>query len=84
MITMPVIDMAKTGQNIRNLRITKGLTIKDLQRLFGFETPQAIYKWQYGKALPSIDNLVALAAVLQVSIDDILIVQNEMYDCIGA
>ena len=34
MITMPVIDMAKTGQNIRNLRITKGLTIKDLQRLF--------------------------------------------------
>ena len=76
MITMPVIDMAKTGQNIRNLR--------DLQRLFGFETPQAIYKWQYGKALPSIDNLVALAAVLQVSIDDILIVQNEMYDCKGA
>mgnify|MGYP000885988541 CR=1 FL=1 len=76
MITMPVIDMAKTGQNIRNLRITKGLTIKDLQRLFGFETPQAIYKWQHGTAMPAIDNLVVLAAVLNVSIDEIVIVET--------
>ena len=76
MITMPVIDMAKTGQNIRNLRISKGLTVKDLQRLFGFETPQAIYKWQHGTAMPAIDNLVVLAAVLNVSIDEIVIVET--------
>ena len=76
MITMPVIDMAKTGQNIRNLRISKGLTVKDLQRLFGFETPQAIYKWQRGKSLPTVDNLYALGALLDVPMEDILVPAN--------
>lgn len=73
MCTMPMIDMAKTGQNIVNLRKQAGLSVKDLQDAFGFGTPQAIYKWQQGLALPTIDNLVALAALLDVTIDDILI-----------
>ena len=41
----PVIDMAATGQNIVLLRKRAGLTVKDLQNIFGFSTPQAIYKW---------------------------------------
>jgi len=49
------------------------LTVKDLQDAFGFGTPQAIYKWQQGLALPTIDNLVVLAALLGVKIDDILV-----------
>ena len=40
---------------------------------FGFEEPQAIYKWQKGKSLPTVDNLYALAALLQVTVDDILV-----------
>ena len=50
-----------------------GLTVRDLQDAFGFGTPQAIYKWQQGLALPTIDNLVVLAALLGVTIDDILV-----------
>ena len=73
MCTMPMIDMAKTGQNIVNLRKQAGMSVKDLQDAFGFGTPQAIYKWQQGLALPTIDNLVALAALLDVTIDDILV-----------
>ena len=45
--------------------------------VFGFNTPQAIYKWQRGDALPTVDNLVALAAVFEVQIDDILIFQGD-------
>ncbi len=71
--TMPIIDMIKTGQNIVILRKQAGLSVKDLQDAFGFGTPQAIYKWQQGLALPTIDNLVALAALLGVKIDDILV-----------
>ena len=71
--TMPVIDMVKTGQNIMKLRVAAGLSVKDLQDVFGFATPQAIYKWQQGLALPTIDNLVVLAALLGVSIDDIIV-----------
>ena len=73
MVNLPVIDMARTGQNIGRLRKQAGLSVKDLQDIFGFATPQAIYKWQQGAALPTIDNLVVLAAVLQVRVDDILV-----------
>ena len=73
MMNLPVIDMARTGQNIGRLRKQAGLSVKDLQDIFGFATPQAIYKWQQGVALPTIDNLVVLAAVLQLRMDDILV-----------
>ena len=73
MVNMPVIDMISTGQNIGRLRKQAGLSVRDLQDIFGFATPQAIYKWQQGAALPTIDNLVVLAAVLQVRVDDILV-----------
>ena len=42
----PVIDMVETGKNIRRLREERGMTVRDLQAYFGFEEPQAIYKWQ--------------------------------------
>lgn len=73
MVNLPVIDMIGTGQNIAKLRRQAGLSVRDLQDVFGFATPQAIYKWQQGVALPTIDNLVVLAAVLQVRLDDILV-----------
>ena len=73
MVNLPVIDMIRTGQNIGRLRKQAGLSVKDLQDIFGFATPQAIYKWQQGVALPTIDNLVVLAAILQVRLDDILV-----------
>ena len=44
--TFPVIDLAETGENIARLRKDRGMTVRDLQSWFGFEEPQAIYKWQ--------------------------------------
>lgn len=76
MCTIPTIDMVKTGQNIAILRKKAGLTVKELQEAFGFGTPQAIYKWQKGAALPTIDNLVVLAALFGVKVDDILITEE--------
>ena len=51
------------------LRKAAGLSVREMQNIFGFTTPQAIYKWQHGTAMPTIDNLVVLAAVLDVTID---------------
>ncbi len=76
MYSVPVIDMAATGMNITRLRTDAGLTVRDLQAVFGFSTPQAIYKWQRGDALPTLDNMVVLAAVFGVGVDDILAVKN--------
>ena len=46
----PVIDLAATGENIRRLRLERGMSVRDLQSYFGFEEPRAIYKWQKGEA----------------------------------
>ena len=73
-IPFPVIDLAATGRNIQRLREERGLTVRDLQAYFGFEEPQAIYKWQHGTAMPTIDNLVVLAAVLDVPMDEIIVI----------
>ena len=77
MMTIPAIDMVATGRNIMKLRKAAGLSVREIQNIFGFTTPQAIYKWQHGTAMPTIHNLVVLAAVLDVTIDEILVVQRE-------
>lgn len=78
MFHIPSIDMVATGKNIAKLRADAGLSVKDLQNIFGFTTPQAIYKWQHGTAMPTIDNLVVLAAVLGVTLDEIIVVGGTM------
>ena len=75
---IPTINMVKTGQNILHLREQAGLSVKELQEIFGFATPQAIYKWQPGTAMPTVDNLVVLAAVFNVPLDNILVVEETM------
>ena len=74
MIQIPTIDMVATGKNIAALRNAAGLSVRDLQDIFGFATPQAIYKWQHGTALPTLDNLVILAAIFDVAMDDIIVI----------
>lgn len=68
-----VIDVKATGANIRKLREQRGLAVKDVQQFFGFEMPQAVYRWEAGINLPSVDNLYLLAGFFGVKIDDILI-----------
>ena len=84
MFMMPTIDMVATGKNIERLRKAAGLSVRDLQDVFGFATPQAIYKWQHGTAMPTIDNLVVLAAVLEVPMDAIIVIDVNMKARISA
>ena len=75
--TIPVIDTIATGLNIKRLRINAGLSVRDLQAVFGFNSPQSIYRWQHGTAMPSLDNLIILAAVFAVTIDEIIIRRDD-------
>jgi len=72
---VPVVDMKLTGRNIASLRAQRGISVRDLQLMLGFTTPQSIYKWQRGETLPTIENLAALACILGVSMDAILAVE---------
>ena len=72
-LVFPVIDMAATGRKIKALREHNGYSVQDVQEYFGFDQPQAIYKWQRGETLPSVDNLYALSTLLGEPIKDILV-----------
>ena len=81
MVRVPYINTVATGENINRMRMEAGFTVKDMQAVFGFATPQAIYKWIHGTAMPSIDNLVILAAVLGVTMDEIIVVDTPVSKC---
>ena len=69
----PSIDLVKTGNNITKLMKEKNIKVSDLQEAFGFEYPQAIYKWKRGECLPTLDNLIILSSIFGVSIDKIIV-----------
>lgn len=78
MFVFPTIDLVATGKNIVRLREKSGLSVRELQDIFGFTTPQAIYKWQHGAALPTIDNLIVLSTIFKVSMEEIIIVETKI------
>ena len=76
-ISFPVINLKSTGSNIESCRREAGLSVRDLQDYFGFEYPQAIYKWQHGECLPTVDNLLALSRILEVKMEDLLVYEDQ-------
>lgn len=72
---IPTINLVATGHNINQKRLAAGLEVKDIQQACGFSTPNAVYKWIHGQNLPTVDNFIILASLLDVSIDDILVVE---------
>lgn len=73
MFKYPTVDLVKTGENITRLMKLNNIKVSDLQDIFGFEYPQAIYKWKRGECLPTVDNLIVLAAVFKTTVDKIIV-----------
>lgn len=69
----PLVDMKRTGQNIKRIMQLRGLTVKDVQNFLELSTPQSIYHWFDGRSLPTIDNLYALSELFQLTVDAILV-----------
>ncbi|MFR4368719.1 helix-turn-helix domain-containing protein [Agathobacter rectalis] len=72
---MPMINMQKTGANIKMLMKLNNIKVIQIQDILGFNTPQAIYKWLRGESMPTIDNMVILATLLNTTIDNIIITE---------
>lgn len=70
---IPVIDPIATGNKINELRQDADLSVKEIQDAFGFERPQAVYHWIHGRNVPTIDNIVILAELLNTTVDELLI-----------
>ena len=72
----PVIDLKGTGAQIKRLRKLRGYSVHDLQVIFGFDYPQAIYAWEQGTNVPTIDNLLVLSYLFDVNISEIVVSSN--------
>ena len=69
----PVLDLDATGAKIKSLMKQRGITPRQLQILLNFPYVQTVYNWFAGKNMPTLDNLVVLAKVLNVAMDDIVV-----------
>ncbi len=65
--------MKATGANIKKMMKDRNITTKDIQAICGFRTPQAVFKWMRGDTMPTIDNMIIIADMFGVKIDDIII-----------
>lgn len=75
-VRFPVVNLIKTGKRISTLMKQSKLTVRDVQDYLGLESPQAIYKWRWGKCMPTIDNLIALARLFNTTIENIIVVDE--------
>ena len=66
-----MIDMVKTGKRISNSRKNKNLTQEELASRLGV-TPQAVSRWERGNAMPDIEFLMPLSAMLDIPVEDLL------------
>lgn len=75
-----VLDPIATGERIRELRKQNNLKVREVSEYMGFESEQAVFKWQRGDSMPTLDNMLALSRLFKTSIDDIVCERNENYE----
>ena len=67
-----MINVDATRMNIKRLRSEKDISVIKLADALSLSV-QAVYKWERGEAIPTVDNLVVLSDMFNVSINDILV-----------
>ena len=71
---MPCVDVKATGDNIRAICAKTGTKVSDVADAVGI-SKTAVYKWINGSAMPTVDNIVILASIFNVRMDDIVAVR---------
>ena len=68
-----VVDIPATSRLLKELRNKNRYSVKQLQEIFGFETPVAIYAWENEKCknIPCIENFDTLAKLYKCHAEDL-------------
>ena len=64
-----MLDLKATGIKIKATMKQKGISPRQLQLIMNFPYVQTVYNWFSGKNMPTIDNLIVLSQILNVSMD---------------
>ena len=78
MIERPRFDIVASGQRMKAIRQQRHISVKQVTEYMGFESTQAVYKWEAGKCYPQADNLVALAILYNVSPTELLVKEDHV------
>ena len=74
----PYFNIEASGQKMREIRKARNISVKQVMEYMGFESTQAIYKWESGKCYPQADNLLALAKLYNVNPMELLVEEGAM------
>jgi transcriptional regulator with XRE-family HTH domain len=72
----PRFDIVASGARMKAIRKQRNISVKQVMEYMGFESTQAVYKWEAGKCYPQADNLVALAILYNVSPMELLVEED--------
>lgn len=72
----PRFDIVASGARMKAIRMQRNISVKQVMEYMGFESTQAVYKWEAGKCYPQADNLVALAILYNVSPMELLVKED--------
>ena len=72
-MSVQIIDTKQTGSRIKEMCKERNISPNELKERMQFTSVTPIYKWWEGKSVPSLDNLVILAKVLETSIESLLV-----------
>ena len=79
---VPQIDIRETGKNIRRMRTERGIRVTEISDALMIDK-QAVYRWEYGKSLPQLENCLALARMFHTTIEDIFHIERGYADMEG-
>ena len=74
----PHFDIVASGQKMRDIRKARRISVKQVVEYMGFESTQAVYKWEAGRCYPQADNLLALAKLYNVSPMELLVEEDSL------
>ena len=72
----PHFDIVASGARMKMIRQQRNISVKQVMEYMGFESTQAVYKWEAGKCYPQADNLIALAILYRVSPMELLVEED--------
>lgn len=72
---MVTIDMSGTGKKIKAQMVCADLTARDIADACDLANPNAVWRWQKGQIMPTIDNLVIMADACGCKVDDLIAVK---------
>ena len=76
------VDVERTGAKIKDLRAEHNLTRQEVADYLNV-SQQAVYLWECGGSMPSVDNISRLALLFGVTISDIVVsVKHDNSVCI--